>query len=65
MYCGFTLKFTAGEATKDIPYTIGVHQGCPGFFGDYLGREFTSTSQILIVPTEDAGMARMGNFFGF
>eukprot|EP00957_Ditylum_brightwellii_P012250 925497-Ditylum_brightwellii.AAC.1 len=27
MYSGFSLKFTLGEATKEIPYTIGVHQG--------------------------------------
>eukprot|EP00957_Ditylum_brightwellii_P141458 10776648-Ditylum_brightwellii.AAC.1 len=27
MYCGFSLKFTVGDATKDIPYTMGVHQG--------------------------------------
>eukprot|EP00957_Ditylum_brightwellii_P026413 1997903-Ditylum_brightwellii.AAC.1 len=27
MYCGFSLKFTVGEAKMDIPYSIGVHQG--------------------------------------
>eukprot|EP00957_Ditylum_brightwellii_P133251 10160533-Ditylum_brightwellii.AAC.1 len=27
MYCGFSLRFTVGKATADIPYTIGVHQG--------------------------------------
>eukprot|EP00957_Ditylum_brightwellii_P147442 11226840-Ditylum_brightwellii.AAC.1 len=27
MFSGFSLKFTVGEATKEIPYTIGVHQG--------------------------------------
>eukprot|EP00957_Ditylum_brightwellii_P210456 15364992-Ditylum_brightwellii.AAC.1 len=26
MYCDFSLKFTVEEATKDIPYTIGMHQ---------------------------------------
>eukprot|EP00957_Ditylum_brightwellii_P158630 12073986-Ditylum_brightwellii.AAC.1 len=27
MYSSFSLKFTVGEATQEIPYTIGVHQG--------------------------------------
>eukprot|EP00957_Ditylum_brightwellii_P066863 5074214-Ditylum_brightwellii.AAC.1 len=27
MYSSFSLKFTVREATKEIPYTIGVHQG--------------------------------------
>eukprot|EP00957_Ditylum_brightwellii_P126846 9669230-Ditylum_brightwellii.AAC.1 len=27
MYCGFALKFTVGASTKEILYTIGVHQG--------------------------------------
>eukprot|EP00957_Ditylum_brightwellii_P110432 8421878-Ditylum_brightwellii.AAC.1 len=27
MYSDFKLEFTVGAATKDIPYTIGVHQG--------------------------------------
>eukprot|EP00957_Ditylum_brightwellii_P127347 9710161-Ditylum_brightwellii.AAC.1 len=27
MYSGFKLKFTVGATTKEIPYTIGGHQG--------------------------------------
>eukprot|EP00957_Ditylum_brightwellii_P170180 12954799-Ditylum_brightwellii.AAC.1 len=27
MYCGFSPKFTVGEATMDIPCSIGVYQG--------------------------------------
>eukprot|EP00957_Ditylum_brightwellii_P155104 11806849-Ditylum_brightwellii.AAC.1 len=53
MYRGFALKFTVGATTKEIPYTIGVHQGdnlAPLLFNIFFQAALDSLESVWDVP---------------
>eukprot|EP00957_Ditylum_brightwellii_P091984 7003541-Ditylum_brightwellii.AAC.1 len=71
MYSGFSLKSTVGEATKEIPYTIGVHQGddlAPLLFNIFFQAALDSLEKVwlehsLLIPMfRYFPMAKSGKF---